>query len=141
MTIDKALPTEFELYVGSYDGPRLEVKLAGEKLIGSQSEDLYRPMHVIKVQPDLERWVRFWEEVDRCGVWDWPQSTSISVLDGTIWQIHVAMAGRVIDATGWLMEANSVELEDRRDFPRFLAAVDELLGESAPPLPWLSESE
>jgi hypothetical protein len=83
-----------------------------------------------RVRPGLERWRRFYRELDALGAWSWqahyePREWST---DGNHWEVRVAVGGRRLASGGYNAFPPVGEEFEGIAWPRFCAAVSRLVG-------------
>jgi hypothetical protein len=95
-------------------------------------EHLGGPHHQARVRPTEGRWIEFWAELDRIGVWDWLpryEAEDFST-DGYGWQVSISKGGRMVEAGGYnaFPGADKTERGFSTDWSDFQLALRRLLG-------------
>lgn len=129
-------PEAFEFYVGGSVGPSLYVRLVddrnGRLLYEWASAGGYSGV-VMEASPTPEEWAQFRETVDRLGVRAWePEYVSAhSCCDVVYWHLRLEMDGHSTVVRGANAYPGSSGPEASREFRKFRAAVERLIGRSA----------
>jgi hypothetical protein len=139
-------PERLLLRLGGPAGPSYAVEWTGEVLRCERWEGFWGDglATVDELQPDSEKWKRFWAAMDRIGVWDWAATyDDFMVMDGGSWSVELSYADRAVQTEG----ADSYppdplapdelpdplgltsESDPTRTFRRFCAAVRGLVGD------------
>jgi hypothetical protein len=80
-----------------------------------------------EVTPTPEEWVRFWDELDRAGIWQWNASYETEgVIDGTDWHVIARYDGKRVESSGANGYPGSLGPEPGRTFTTFCRAVAKL---------------
>jgi hypothetical protein len=89
------------------------------------------PTREIRCTADQTSWERFWQDLDRIGLWNWYSDyTDPLVLDGTGWRLEMKHAGREIKTGGDndYPGADGPAYKHESSFGQFLAALRRLTG-------------
>jgi hypothetical protein len=83
----------------------------------------------VKICPTEEQWVRFWETVNKCNLWNWESRyDNHEVLDGVQWRVTIQLGTYAIDSFGSNSYPGSTGMSYSKPFRMFLWAVQELIG-------------
>jgi hypothetical protein len=104
------------------------VRLKNGKLTYESSPGMYALAEIEDIAPDREAWVKFWDELDAVGVWEWDSRYDNPAKDGTHWFVHIAKGERLIKAEGENAYPGADGLESSESFERLLGALRTLLG-------------
>lgn len=123
---DEVYPTIFAIRIDSFGGPSYGVVFEKGKL--TYRKGLYTLPTEVNAMP--ARWMRFWKEIDRTGIWGWDATyDDLGIIDGTGWSIHIKHGSCEVESHGH--NAYPEEVNDREPpepFKQFLKALDDLLG-------------
>jgi hypothetical protein len=129
-------PVEFEVYVGNFAGASYGVWWDGEQLVYESFDPGYQDRQQSRMAPSPAQWRRFWQTMDRIGIWTWKQHYEPGeryepvdeIRDGTHWSITLAWHGRRIVSSGDGAGPDDVDLDESLGFGRFCEAVSRLTG-------------
>jgi hypothetical protein len=81
--------------LGGFEAEGFEIRLSRGRLLYFKEVGLLPCGSAQVVVPTKEQWHRFWQEVDRIGVWAWlPEYVNDDILDGTQWSLSLGYDGR-----------------------------------------------
>jgi hypothetical protein len=134
--MDEPRPRALEVYVGSFGGPSYGVWWEGSRLIYESFLSGYEERRQLVVSPSEAQWRRFWQTMDRIGVWTWGSRYEPSqrfepveqVRDGTHWSLTLACGDRSVQSSGDSRGPGSADLDDSELFGAFTEAVSRLVG-------------
>ncbi|HYG35487.1 MAG TPA: hypothetical protein VEC99_11915 [Clostridia bacterium] len=126
-------PNTFKFYLGALDGGDWCEVAWEDKTLWYRAGVLFRelPSREVSCTPSPDRWRRFWQDLDRVGVWNWkPDYTDPNVLDGSGWHLEIKHAGRELKTGGdnGYPGANGPEYSPDTPFGQFLVALEHLTG-------------
>ncbi len=128
-------PKVFRAAIGGHFGPSFDVEWVGGRLVyeafGTGHEfGLPEELGAVKrfVRPTRQRWQRFWDVLERVGVWGWEPEYSLPVMDGTAWTMEFEAEGRVLRSRGSNAYPGAEGPEPSREFRRVCRAVHRLVG-------------
>lgn len=82
--------------------------------------------------PTEEKWIKFWEKLDKIGVWDWAEhySPDYMYLDGTKWDLKIQLGDKKIVCNGSnaYPGKDGEVVEHKITFRRLLLAINKLTG-------------
>lgn len=82
--------------------------------------------------PTEENWIKFWEKLDKIGVWCWAEhySPDYMYLDGTKWDLKIQLGDKKIVCNGSnaYPGKDGEVVENRITFRRLLLAINKLTG-------------
>jgi hypothetical protein len=82
-----------------------------------------------EVTPASEDWVRFWEALDRAGIWRWKENyVTEGVSDGTHWHLAAEHEGKNVESSGDNGYPESPGPDPSKAFTTFCRAVSTLSG-------------
>jgi len=88
-----------------------------------------------KIVPTEKQWMRFWEKIDKLGVWEWSEHYIIPeyvYIDGDSWNLKIQLGDKKIEYSG----SNAYPgkdgeiVENKITFRRLLLALNKLIGVS-----------
>lgn len=123
-------PDEFRFYVGGFGGPNHRLELHGETLLYLADDE---PEEML---PSPVKWRNFVAKLDEIGTWKWKKYyTNPHVLDGTQWQLEIAIGDKRVKSggsnayPGIVLDPESLDFpESSPQFDAFLAALKNLTG-------------
>jgi hypothetical protein len=83
---------------------------------------------------DERRWLQFWSDVERLGVWEWKweyRNETIEILDGEFWHLELEFNGRRLKSEGdnaYPGVPEGEEVTDESAFGQFVLALRRLTG-------------
>ena len=129
-------PRALEVYVGNFGGPSYGVWWDGSRLVYESFLSGYEERRQVVLAPSQAQWRRFWQTIDRIGVWAWGTRYEPSrrfeppeqIRDGTHWSLTLALADRSVQSSGDSRGPGSDDLDDSGPFGEFSRAVSRLVG-------------
>jgi hypothetical protein len=130
---DLHLPEKLEFYIGPLDcGDFFEIQLQKDALWYSSGAIFEKDRkNKICAMPDRDRWLAFWQDIERLGVWDWKEDYSDPlILDGGCWSLEIERRGRTLKSGGknGYPGCDGPEYPDDSAFGRFVGALRRLTG-------------
>jgi len=134
--LDGQLPSVFEVYVGSSGGMSYGVWWDGSHLIYESFSREYTDWQQSIISPSRIQWRRFWQSMDRIGVWEWGQRHEPAgrfeppsvVRVGVHWSLTLGHASQQASSSGDSAGPGAADLDGDSTFALFLEAVSRLLG-------------
>ena len=136
--IDKSneiIPKVFEFrYGGSIDPNRFNIEIENSKIVFAYDSFPYgySDNYII---PSEEEWKKFWEKMDKVGIWNWIENydcPDLMVLDGTSWNLKIEVGDKKIESSGsnYYPGENIEEIvpDQSKSFKKFLNAIRLLTG-------------
>lgn len=129
-------PRALEVYVGSFGGPSYGVWWEGSHLVYESFLSGYEERRQVVLVPSHAQWRRFWQTMDRIGVWVWDRRYEPSerfepadqIRDGTHWSLTLARGDRSVQSSGDSRGPDSDDLDDSGPFGELTGAISRLAG-------------
>jgi hypothetical protein len=134
--MDDPRPRAFEIYIGGFGGPSYGLWWDGEQLVYESFLSGYEERQQLFLTPSAAQWHRFWQTMDRIGLWSWRNRYGPGerfepvglIRDGMHWSLTVARADHSIESSGDSGGPGSADLDDSPQFASFAQAVSRLIG-------------
>ena len=86
---------------GGLGAPRYRVEWTGASLTYELSDDRTGAHDVVELEPSAQDWRRFWNALERAGVWEWASDHSdFAAVDAHTWAVEIAHDDRQVRAGG-----------------------------------------
>ena len=138
--IDKSneiIPKIFEFSYGPDMYPKgFHIKIQNSKIVPADDFLLFPNFDNDCIIPSEEEWKKFWDKMDKIGIWNWIESYSpqdVEVLDGLSWNLKIELGNRKFESSGSNAYPGenveeSVHPNQSKSFKKFLNAFKSLTG-------------
>ncbi|MDQ2910936.1 MAG: hypothetical protein M3R39_07980 [Actinomycetota bacterium] len=89
----------FEAWIGGWPPISYSVEADG-RLCSWRHSYAGEPEEEHVFAPTAEEWVRFWDAVDRVGIWHWDENYEIESQDGTSWHVVAERDWKRVESSG-----------------------------------------